>query len=597
MYPYQGLLDSLLSDIASAGPYSLGAPLSSDMGLEEVRCQMLYRSFYKKLEPNGQSPEANAAALEKFQSLNAKIKTDPFEFPIESELDSTFWDYFRDNILKSMRPSDETFDLEFIRQTFSAGPGASLKCVNESFYTKLFNSRITTTHPYLLALYRAAISESDTWSQAEMQRDLRFGHEIVSGNKLFFVPKTAVISRTCCTEPLVNMLIQQALGAFLAKCLGRSFGISLKTQPDFNRELARIGSEDGSFGTIDLQSASDSISMSLVRRIVPGNLLGYFELSRCGSTVLPDGSECDLNMISTMGNGFTFPLQTIIFACAVRAVYQMMNLDSHCPRTQFGVFGDDIIVRKEAYVTVIRMLTKLGFQVNDDKSFNTGSFRESCGHDWYAGHFVRGVYIKSLETVSDVYSAINRLNRWSALAGVRLPNTIGFLRRGLKRELLIPFSEAIDGGIQVPFNQTVPRVDQAYWFKYRVLVRKARKLRVPETKEDSVLAGYKDFNPYGWAVTFLGGFARREDRPLKSEQLGPQEDLDCTYPYAFMTPREVDGVRRIKVVRKSIPFWDWLGPERSDRIDAYRYDPYVDDPRRFFSYGAWEGAVASNRIA
>jgi hypothetical protein len=574
------------------------------MGLEEVRAQMLYRSFYKKLEPNGMSAEANAKALEKFKAINEGIATGPFEFPVESEHDSVFWDYFRDNVLKCMRPCDETFDLEYIRRTFTVGPGSSLKCWNESFYTKLFNSRITATHPYLLALYRAAIVESDTWSLAEMQRDTKFGHEIVSGNRLFFVPKTAEISRTCCTEPLVNMMIQQALGAFLESCLAKSFGISLKTQPDFNRELARIGSIDGSFGTIDLQSASDSISMSLVRRIVPGNLLGYFELSRCRSTVLPDGSEIDLNMISTMGNGFTFPLQTVIFACAVRAVYQMMSLDSHCPRTQFGVFGDDIIVRKDAYHFLIRALTKLGFRVNDDKSFNTGPFRESCGHDWHNGHFVRGVYIRSLETVSDVYSAINRLNRWSALAGVRLSNTVKFLRGSLKRELKIPFSEVIDGGIQVPFNQTVPKVDGAYWFQYRVLARRNRKLKVPETKEDSVKAGYKDFNPYGWAITFLGGYARREDISHKSEPYPPQEGSRRTYPAAFMTPRDVDGRCRTKVVRKSIPYWDWRGPELSDRCDvwgfvsgrsdALKYEPYTHDACRLFSHGQWELAVAAN---
>jgi hypothetical protein len=595
MFPYKELLDSLLLDIDSLCYGHPGAPLSSDMGEREVRCHMLYRSFYKKLEPSGMSVEANERALEKFKRLNAAIDTGPFEFPVESEQDSVVWDYFRDNILKCLRPIDETFDLEYIRRTFTAGPGASLKCDNESFYTKLFGSRITTTHPYLLALYRAAISESDTWSLAEKQREDRFGHEIVQGNRLFFVPKTAEISRTCCTEPLVNMLIQQALGAFLSSCLAKSFGVSLKDQPDYNRELARIGSVDGSFGTIDLQSASDSISMSLVRRIVPGNLLGYLELSRSRSTVLPDGSEMELNMISTMGNGFTFPLQTVIFACVVRSVYQMMGLDSHCPRTQFGVFGDDIIVRREAYDFVIRTLTKLGFQVNDDKSFNTGSFRESCGHDWYAGAFVRGVYLRSLETVSDVYSAINRLNRWSALAGVRLSNTVGFLRRCVKRELYVPFAEAIDGGIQVPFNQTVPRVDNAYWFSYRSLVRRAKKLKVPETKEDSVMLGYKDFNPNGWAVTFLGGFARREDGLLQSEREGPREDPTLTYPGAYITPREVDGVRRIKVARKSTPYWDWLGPERSTRVDVYRYEPYTDDHRRLFSFGAWEGAVAANR--
>jgi hypothetical protein len=150
------------------------------------------------------------------------------------------------------------------------------------------------------------------------------------------------------------MLIQKALGAFLESCLAKSFGVSLKTQPDHNRELARIGSVDGSFGTIDLQSASDSISWSLVQRICPSNLLGFFRQARSERTVLPDGSEIDLNMISTMGNGFTFPIQTIIFACAVRFVASLMGLELNFPKTQFGVFCDDIISKKKAYAILFQ---------------------------------------------------------------------------------------------------------------------------------------------------------------------------------------------------------------------------------------------------
>jgi len=562
MFPYKELDSCLKLDFASAGVSVDSGFISSDMDLSSIRAMMLNSSFYKKLAPNGNNASADLAALEKFKALNLSISTNPFEYAIESEQDSVFWDYFRDNFLKCLTPGDVNFDLDFIRETFAAGPGASLHCKNDSFYSKLFESTITATHPYLLSLYRGAISDSDTWSLAEKARSTQFGERIVSGNRLFFVPKTAEISRTCCTEPLVNMLIQQALGAFLEVCLAKSFGISLKTQPDNNRELARVGSVDGTFGTIDLVSASDSIAWSLVQRICPNNLLGYFRQARCERTVLPDGSEMELHMISTMGNGFTFPLQTVIFASAVRAVYQMMNLDSFCPKTQFGVFGDDIIVKREAYAFLVRSLEKLGFKVNDTKSFNTGSFRESCGHDWYNGHFVRGVYIKSLETVSDVYSAINRLNRWSALAGVRLSNVIKLLMKYVKRKFDIPFSESIDCGIQVPFNCSKPHVNNSYWFTYRKLVREAKRVKVPETVEESVRLGYSRFNENGWAITYLGGYARREDVPLNSDGVRILEFGIPRVQDAFMTLRDMKGTRRTKVVRGSIPFWDWLGPER-----------------------------------
>lgn len=595
MFPYQELHNRLMLDLASIGYSSDDIPLSSDMCVQRVQCLMLNRSFYKKLAPSGRVEAADAAALEKFKRLNASISTMPFEYPVKSEQDSVFWDYFKDNFWKALTPCDADFDLEFIRGSFAAGPGASLHCVNDTFYTKMFTSTMTSTHPYLFTLYRGAICESDTWALAERERFEKFGNRIVSGNRLFFVPKTAEVSRTCCTEPLANMLLQKALGAFLELCLKKSFGVSLETQPDNNRELARIGSVSGQFGTIDLQSASDSISWSLVQRICPPNLLGFFRLARCERTVLPDGSECDLNMISTMGNGFTFPLQTIMFASAVRSVYQMMSLDSHCPKTQYGVFGDDIIVRREVYPFLVRCLTNLGFKVNDDKSFNDGLFRESCGFDWYAGSFVRGVYIRSLETASDVYSAINRLNRWSGITGVRLSNAVGFLLEAVrKRKLLVPLSEGIDCGIQVPFKLTRPVVDNRYWFTYRKLVFVAKRHRVPVDLKDSRELGYSHFNENGWAVTYLGGFARSEDVPLKSEQDLPQEGAPRRTAKAYVTPRSLDERHRRKVVRSSIPWWDWLGPTQTAKNYWDADSALTDNNSSLFNYGRWEAAVMAN---
>lgn len=579
MFPYQELLKALELDIASVSDLQLGSPLSSDMSTRAVQSEMLHRSFYKKLAPNGNATSADAKALEKFKSINESISTDPFEYPVENEQDALFWSYFRDNFTKALVHDDIVIDLEFVRSHMMAGPGSSLGCDNESFYTKVFSSRISVSTPYLLAYYRAAIVDSDVWAEAERLRFERFGVEIASRNRLFFVPKTTEISRTCCTEPLVNMLIQQAIGSFLECCLQRSFGVSLATQQEHNRELARVGSLDGSFGTIDLQSASDSISWSLVQRIAPNALLGLLRASRCERTILPDGSEMDLNMISTMGNGFTFPLQTVIFACVVRSVYQMMGLSSSCPKTQFGVFGDDIIVRREAYSFVVTCLTKLGFKVNADKSFNEGSFRESCGADWWRGFYCRGIYITSLETVSDVYSAINRLTRWSAMSGVPLRNACSVLRRGLRKSFAIPFSEDITSGIQTPFHFTRPRVDDKYWFSYKKLAPVPRRREVPLSVEESVAKGYKFFNPCGWEVAFLGGYARSEDIPLKSEGEGDLRPPSPRIPNAFLTLRDVDGVCRKKVTRLSVPWWDWLGSEG-------HLLP--------FSFGSWVRAFASN---
>lgn len=534
--------------------------ISSDMSIKQVRAVALRTSFLKKLSPNGTNLEADARALEKFKRINASIP-ETFQFDAQSDAESWLWDLFRENLQSALSFdfSDVNFDLDYMRSNFNVGPGASRGVNSESFYTKLFESSLTATHPYLVALYRASIVHSDFWSAAEMQRHQTFGETIVEGNKLFFVPKTSEISRTCCTEPLLNMMFQKALGAFIEHRLRRHFGITLDVQPDYNRELARQGSVDGSFGTIDLVSASDSISWDLVKQVMPPNLLGFFRMFRCDTTILPDGSEQTLHMISTMGNGFTFPLQTIIFASAVRAVYQLKGLPCSCPRTQFGVFGDDIVVRREAYDAIVSLLTKLGFEVNGGKSFNSGSFRESCGHDWYNGHFVRGVYIRSLETRSEALSAINRLNRWSSFADIPLPNTVQALVRLFRvSHLKVPFSESDDAGIKVPFTNTVPKVLDNYWFAYRKSIEVGRRRAVPIDGTSAQVLAYRSFNPYGWVITLSEGFAQRSN-PGFYPGLDGHVDPACLEDHVqWITLRRNPGdQKRTRVIRSATPFWDW----------------------------------------
>lgn len=577
MRDYAEIFATLLSDLGTIGDVPF---LSSDMSVYAVHAYQLRKSFFKKLNPGSTNTNADVSALKKFQSINARMPVD-FEFSVADEIDSLLWDYFRGNLAKCLDfdVSDPVnFDLEFVRDHFAGGPGASLGCDSESFYTKFFASKLTATHPFLVSLYRAAIECSPTWSAAERHRNERFGMSIVKGNKLFFVPKTTEISRTCCTEPFCNMLLQKAIGAFLEYRLRRHFGVSLSLQPDYNRELARLGSSDGSFGTIDLSSASDSIAWSLVEKVVPTNLLGWLRIARSPATILPDGSEMGLGMISTMGNGFTFPLQTIIFASAVRAVYQLMGYTMSCPRTQFGVFGDDIIVRRETYDVVIRLLTKLGFEVNGDKSFNSGPFRESCGHDYFQGHYVRGVYITGLETVPEVYSAINRLVKWSAVSGIRLPKTVGALRR-LVVNLPVPPSSADHEGIQTPFQCTIPKVTDSYWYAFRKRIVKVRRRKVPYTSEESKQLGYRDFNPYGWEVTLLGGYARGEEVGLYPGHDGLYNPACREGASHWVSLREHPGARpRTKVVRTSIPFWDWPGPIVP----------------KHYTMGGWEAAYRAN---
>jgi hypothetical protein len=424
----------------------------------------------------------------------------------------------------------------------------------------MFESTMSYTNAGLIPYYRAALVETGLWCDAERTRNDKFGFTKVEGGKIFFAPKNSEISRTCCTEAHLNLLIQKSIGAYLERSCLEYFGISLSSQPDRNRWLACKGSIDGTFGTIDLTSASDSISVQLIMKALrPCFFKAMLFMSRSELLVLPDGKHVVPRMISTMGNGFTFPLQTVIFASVVRSVYQLMGFPSDCSRTQFGVFGDDIIVRREAYDFVCRMLNKLGFSVNDGKSFCSGPFRESCGHDYYNGVNIRGVYIRSLETPQEVYSAINRLNRWSAQHDIRLSNVISLLMSWI-RDIRVPPTEADDAGVHVPFCATIPRLTNSYWFKYRCYVRRNRKVSFSEPDAD-----VSPINPDGIGVAFLSGHIRRRDISITSTDAQPESNF-----YVYFSPwTKIDGwtmsssIRarrgeraRYKVVSKSLPYWD-----------------------------------------
>jgi len=422
--------------------------------------QSLRASLLKKFSDRP-SDSADANALSLFLKTNEKCKS--------FKLDPTSWTTSeavalgeaKDFLYRMFHQDDQSsgnlrrLTLGEISSRFSLGNGANIGSYSTDFLSKIGTSSMSASSPGLYNLYVQAISCDPLWSAVESCR-LKFREtDIVQGSRLSFVPKTTEISRTICTEPVLNMLFQKGMGAVLEDLLVQVCGIDLSLQPDKNRYLALLGSQDGRFGTIDLSSASDSMSLGLVTEFFPRHVSTLLELARSRYTILPDGTKVELHMISSMGNAYTFPLQTIFFASLVYGAYRVKGIPFDRPFRHslgnFAVFGDDIICRAEVYDLLVKMLSICGFSVNVNKSFNTGLFRESCGHDYFDGHNVRGVYIKTLRTSSDKYSAINRLNRWSAKWDIPLPTVIHELLRG-ERVLPIPFDEMDDCGIKVPLS-------------------------------------------------------------------------------------------------------------------------------------------------
>lgn len=335
------------------------------------------------------------------------------------------------------------------------GPGSSIGASETDFFTKLSQSPMTYTSDRLLSCFQQMLHHNPTWAAAEAERAYLFGYREVVGSKLSFVPKSAKIARTICTEPILNMLFQKGISKILRRRLDRYFGIDLSRQPEWNAHLAWSGSISGGFATIDLKSASDTISLSLVRDLIDEDNFRFIDMARSPSTTLPGGEIVQLDMVASMGNDFTFPLQTAIFTAIVHAVYRQNGLIPVRPNAQFhgnyGVFGDDIIVDSRVYLQTCRALELFGFVVNMDKSFFTGDFRESCGSDYYQGHNVRGIYLQKLDHERDFLSAFNRLIIWSARWRVPLIRLLSFLRKGF-RWLPVPPDESDDAGVKVPVN-------------------------------------------------------------------------------------------------------------------------------------------------
>jgi hypothetical protein len=231
----------------------------------------------------------------------------------------------------------------------------------------------------------------------------------VKGNVLFTVPKKSDIDRVACKEPDINMFIQKGVGTFLRRRL-RKFGIDLNDQSR-NRDLARQGSITNLLATLDLSSASDSVTTELVNLLLPTFWFTLLDASRCHVTII-DGEEHQNHMFSSMGNGFTFELESLLFFVLCKATAYFTGT-----RGVISVYGDDIICPAEMYHEVSWVLGYFGFILNMDKSFPDGPFRESCGGHYYLGDDITPFYIREpVARMDSLIDVANKLREWSRLS-------------------------------------------------------------------------------------------------------------------------------------------------------------------------------------
>lgn len=557
MYISTGSLSELLvQDLNQAG-WDGSLELSPGLSERQVAMQKLRLSLTKKYLPGtsgGTSGESDAAALTLFLRVNEACRVWKPDLSQLDTVDEVALGEMKNFIHDFFFTSDGDFTLSRsnIYAGFGLGNGKNIGSGSTDLYSKLSTSRLCSTSLDLLEFYREGIRHHPTWTGLEACRYNRRGVDLVSSSRLSFVPKTTEISRTICTEPVLNMLFQKGIGRAIEVRLRQVNGIDLSRQPEKNAFLARLGSVDGRFGTIDLSSASDSISLSLCEYLLPRQVLFWLKLTRCSQTIPPDGSKIDLHMVSSMGNAFTFPLQTLLFSAVVYGVYRSLSLRLRNPHGRFtgnfGVFGDDIIVDSRSYDRVVKMLTFLGFAVNHDKSFNTGLFRESCGSDFYQGYNVRGVYFKRLSDVNDVYSAINRLVRWSARHNVLLHRLVAFLVAKLpSRYCQVPYDESDDAGVKVHssvLRKVVYDRNRAIRYTYSKLL--PNEVRMPSSESAPCRLPDWFYNPDGLLFGVVAGSIRKGLTVVRSNRRKAVHRRNCTpcWDYIPFARRESDEYGR-----------------------------------------------------
>jgi len=347
---------------------------------------------------------------------------------------------------------------------FSSGPGICTDVRGKSLLEKFSGSVHASTVDGIAYLkYLRKVSKPF--------HDLpNFAAELRASIKATFVPKDLTRSRLIAPQLNGDITLQYPACNLLEDMLN-SFNIDLSVQQMINREMARKGSlfdnqdtvechlksRSVRFCTIDLVSASDIVGINLVKFLLPPPLFNY--LMACAPTKIcwtsaktkAEKEPVELFMMATMGNAFCFPLQTIVFASIVKALYSRLGLLMKNENVStFSVYGDDIIVDITAYKYVIKTLESLNMQPNQKKSFSTGFFRESCGADFFNGYDVRPICFEKLSDDCDKYSLLNRLLDWGARHYVSFECTTLILCGSLKYKCVVPMDFSPHRGLRVP---------------------------------------------------------------------------------------------------------------------------------------------------
>jgi len=355
--------DYLLAELLSKNKFLL-----TNLDLEEI-------SYQKFLESERQCKLTNDRIRSSFETLQLKESRDLQQFLTE-------WNRKITKILPCY--SYLQFGNEIAKHA-KFGPGSSTITHGDktSPYEKVQDLGITwSAYPFV-----SLLTEYPSWMKVHRGKPQFI---VEPGSNLLFVPKNAKTHRAICVEPNLNTFFQGAVGKIIKNSLAR-VGYDIPKLQDKHRLLAQRASVNGCLATIDMKAASDTISYKLVEAVMPSIWFEIMESLRCGLTCYKS-EKIKLEKFSSMGNSYTFELETLLFLTMCMVLCDRRGID-YSTET-LSVYGDDIICPVAIVDDLRHWLPIVGFEMNMKKSFFSGFFRESCGGHFFGGVDVTPMYIR-----------------------------------------------------------------------------------------------------------------------------------------------------------------------------------------------------------
>jgi len=300
---------------------------------------------------------------------------------------------------ESSRVSDPEWP--YLRPKHGPGATADRKKGNRKFDFAEWSERLERTFPF----GEYALPSWRHWRRLDRVDFLDPGAE--RPVRVITVPKTLKAPRIIAIEPSYMQFMQQGVKDLLVTSIrddyvmGKVVGFDDQWR---NNALAQEGSLTGNLATLDLSEASDRVSNQLVRSLLRRYkfLFEAVDATRSRRADVPGYGVIRLAKFASMGSALTFPVEAMVFATCVFIGIEkslgspLRHSDVSRLRQRVRVYGDDIIVPTEFAESVIATLELYGFKVNSNKSFLDGKFRESCGREYYAGHDVSVVRVRSV---------------------------------------------------------------------------------------------------------------------------------------------------------------------------------------------------------